>query len=92
MQRLFCALRSVKHCVSVFKAFRLYVIDQVKVETLYLPGNRASLGGEDMHLAISIDEAVGLIPDGATVMLSGVMGVGVPDRIVHGLAEAGKRT
>lgn len=45
-----------------------------------------------MHLAISIDEAVGLIPDGATVMLSGVMGVGVPDRIVHGLAEAGKRT
>ncbi|WP_417263343.1 CoA transferase subunit A [Celeribacter sp.] len=44
-----------------------------------------------MHLAISIDEAVDLIPDGATVMLSGFMGVGVPDRIVRGLAEAGKK-
>lgn len=44
-----------------------------------------------MHLAISIEEAVGLIPDGATIMLSGFMGVGVPDGIVHALAEAGKK-
>ncbi|AJE44782.1 CoA transferase subunit A [Celeribacter indicus] len=44
-----------------------------------------------MQLAISLDEAVRLIPDGATVMLSGFMGAGVPDGIVHALAEAGKR-
>ncbi|SFK10457.1 CoA transferase subunit A [Celeribacter neptunius] len=44
-----------------------------------------------MHLAISVEEAVDLIPDGATVMLSGFMGVGVPDGIVHALAGAGKR-
>ncbi|MCA0042020.1 CoA transferase subunit A [Celeribacter litoreus] len=44
-----------------------------------------------MELAISIEESVDLIPDGATVMLSGFMGVGVPDKIVHALADAGKR-
>ncbi|EKE74290.1 MULTISPECIES: 3-oxoacid CoA-transferase subunit A [Roseobacteraceae] len=44
-----------------------------------------------MHLAISLHDAVDLIPDGASVMLSGFMGVGVPDGIVHALAEAGKK-
>ena len=44
-----------------------------------------------MHLAISIDEAVAMIPDGASVMLSGFMGVGTPDGIVHALAESGKK-
>jgi acetate CoA/acetoacetate CoA-transferase alpha subunit len=44
-----------------------------------------------MHLAISLHDAVDLIPDGASVMLSGFMGVGVPDGIVHALAAAGKK-
>lgn len=44
-----------------------------------------------MHLAISLHDAVDLIPDGASVMLSGFMGVGVPDGIVHALAASGKK-
>ncbi len=44
-----------------------------------------------MKVAISVDQAVDLIPDGASVMLSGFMGVGVPDRIVNALAAAGRR-
>jgi acetate CoA/acetoacetate CoA-transferase alpha subunit len=44
-----------------------------------------------MKVAISVDEAVDLIPDGASVMLSGFMGVGVPDRLVNALAAAGRR-
>ena len=44
-----------------------------------------------MHLAISLHDAVDLIPDGASVMLSGFMGVGVPDGIVRAMAEAGKK-
>ncbi|MBU0645346.1 MAG: 3-oxoacid CoA-transferase subunit A [Alphaproteobacteria bacterium] len=44
-----------------------------------------------MHLAISLHDAVDLIPDGASVMLSGFMGVGVPDGIVRALAAAGKK-
>jgi len=44
-----------------------------------------------MHLAISLHDAVDLIPDGASVMLSGFMCVGVPDGIVHALAAAGKK-
>ena len=44
-----------------------------------------------MHLAISLQEAVEMIPDGASIMLSGFMGVGTPDGIVHALAEAGKK-
>ncbi|GGG72196.1 acetyl-CoA--acetoacetyl-CoA transferase subunit alpha [Salipiger pallidus] len=44
-----------------------------------------------MHLALSLHEAVEMIPDGARVMLSGFMGVGCPDGLVHALAKAGKR-
>lgn len=44
-----------------------------------------------MHQAISIEEVVDIIPDGATIMLSGFMGVGTPDGIVHALANAGKK-
>ncbi|MEN8837225.1 MAG: 3-oxoacid CoA-transferase subunit A [Celeribacter marinus] len=44
-----------------------------------------------MHLAISIEEAVDMIPDGASVMLSGFMGVGTPDHIVAALAASGKK-
>ncbi len=44
-----------------------------------------------MHLAISLEDVVDMIPDGARVMLSGFMGVGTPDGIVHALAKAGKK-
>lgn len=44
-----------------------------------------------MKVAISVDEAVALIPDGASVMLGGFMGVGVPDRLLNRLAEAGRK-
>ena len=44
-----------------------------------------------MQQAISMQEAVEMIPDGARVMLSGFMGVGTPDGIVRALAESGKR-
>ncbi len=44
-----------------------------------------------MYQALTVDEAVELIPDGASVMLSGFMGVGTPDRMVRALADAGKK-
>ncbi|MDO6584099.1 3-oxoacid CoA-transferase subunit A [Salipiger sp. 1_MG-2023] len=44
-----------------------------------------------MHLAITLEEAVAMIPDGARVMLSGFMGVGTPDGLVHALAASGKK-
>lgn len=44
-----------------------------------------------MKTAISLDEAAALIPDGASVMLGGFMGVGAPDRMIRKLAEQGRR-
>lgn len=44
-----------------------------------------------MELALTLEETVDLIPDGASVMLSGFMGVGTPDGVVHALASAGKK-
>ena len=44
-----------------------------------------------MQLAISIEEAVDMIPNGASVMLSGFMGVGTPDQLVRALAASGKK-
>ncbi|MEN8831751.1 MAG: 3-oxoacid CoA-transferase subunit A [Pacificibacter sp.] len=43
-----------------------------------------------MHQALSIDQAVEMIPNGASIMLSGFMGSGTPDAIVRALAASGK--
>jgi acetate CoA/acetoacetate CoA-transferase alpha subunit len=40
---------------------------------------------------ISLQEAVALIPEGASLMIGGFMGVGTPERIVDELVRQGKR-
>jgi len=40
---------------------------------------------------ISAAEAVKIIPDGATLMIGGVMGVGTPERLIDELVRQGKR-
>jgi acetate CoA/acetoacetate CoA-transferase alpha subunit len=40
---------------------------------------------------ISLEKAVALIPNGASVMIGGFMGVGTPDRLVDELIRQGKR-
>jgi acetate CoA/acetoacetate CoA-transferase alpha subunit len=40
---------------------------------------------------ISVADAVALIPDGATLMIGGFMGVGTPERIVDEIVRQGKR-
>ena len=40
---------------------------------------------------ISLKDAVALIPDGASVMIGGFMGVGTPERVVDELVRQGKR-
>ncbi len=40
---------------------------------------------------ISIEDAVALIPDGASLMVGGFMGVGTPERLVDELVRQGKR-
>jgi acetate CoA/acetoacetate CoA-transferase alpha subunit len=40
---------------------------------------------------ISVTDAVALIPDGATLMIGGFMGVGTPERLVDELVKQGKR-
>lgn len=44
-----------------------------------------------MHRAISAAAAAALIPDGASVMFGGFMGVGSPDRIIAALVARGAR-
>src|SRR6185369_2878898 len=40
---------------------------------------------------ISVTDAVALIPDGATLMIGGFMGVGTPERVVDELVKQAKR-
>jgi len=40
---------------------------------------------------ISLDEAVSMIPNGASLMIGGFMGVGTPERLVDEIARQGKR-
>jgi acyl CoA:acetate/3-ketoacid CoA transferase alpha subunit len=40
---------------------------------------------------VSLQEAVGMIPDGASLMIGGFMAVGTPERLVDELVSQGKR-
>ena len=40
---------------------------------------------------ISLDQAVAMIPDGASVMVGGFMGVGTPERMIDELVRQGKK-
>ena len=39
---------------------------------------------------VSLDEAVALIPDGASIMVGGFMGCGNPHKIIDALSKSGK--
>ena len=40
---------------------------------------------------ISLDRAVAAIPDGASLMIGGFMGVGTPERVVDEIVRQGKK-
>jgi acetate CoA/acetoacetate CoA-transferase alpha subunit len=40
---------------------------------------------------ISVEEAVALVPDGASLMVGGFMGVGTPERVIDEIVRQGKR-
>jgi acetate CoA/acetoacetate CoA-transferase alpha subunit len=44
-----------------------------------------------MKTAITLDDAIATIPDGATLMIGGFFGVGTPRRLIQGLVSAGRR-
>jgi acetate CoA/acetoacetate CoA-transferase alpha subunit len=44
-----------------------------------------------MRSAITAEEAAGLVPDGASVMIGGFLAVGTPDRLVDALVARGAR-
>lgn len=44
-----------------------------------------------MKTATTLETAVAMIPDGATLMIGGFFGVGTPQRLIQGLVSAGRR-
>ena len=41
---------------------------------------------------LNLEQAVNIIPDGASLMIGGFMGVGTPERVVDELIRQGKAT
>ena len=55
-------------------------------------GERGRCGtGEWALQTVSLEHAVAMIPDGASLMIGGFMGVGTPERLVDELVRQGKR-
>src|SRR5271165_4946480 len=44
-----------------------------------------------MKTAITLEAAVAMIPDGASLMIGGFFGVGTPQRLIQGLVSAGRK-
>ena len=55
-----------------------------------LSGLRSPLTGASSMKPVSAEEAVAMIPDGATVMIGGFMGVGTPERLLDELVRQKK--
>src|SRR5262249_33951589 len=54
--------------------------------------NRLDVRGLNADMrTISLDQSVRMIPDGASVMIGGFLGVGTPERIVDEIVRQGKR-
>jgi acetate CoA/acetoacetate CoA-transferase alpha subunit len=49
------------------------------------------IGSWSIMKTISLEQSVAMIPDGATVMIGGFMGVGTPERVVDEMVRQGKR-
>jgi acetate CoA/acetoacetate CoA-transferase alpha subunit len=41
--------------------------------------------------AIALDQAIAMVPDGASLMIGGFMGVGTPERVIDEIVRQGKR-
>ena len=52
----------------------------------------ASERTKQMHKAIALSDAVEKIPDGASVMIGGFLGVGSPHRIIAELVRQGRKS
>jgi acetate CoA/acetoacetate CoA-transferase alpha subunit len=48
-------------------------------------------GGLSVMKTVSVENAVAMIPDGATLMIGGFMAVGTPERVIDELVRQGKR-
>jgi acetate CoA/acetoacetate CoA-transferase alpha subunit len=44
-----------------------------------------------MKSSTTLEAAIALIPDGASILIGGFFGVGTPDRLVQGLVDAGRK-
>jgi len=40
---------------------------------------------------VSLEQAVAMIPDGASLLVGGFMGVGTPERVIDEIVRQGKR-
>jgi len=50
----------------------------------------ARRGDTGVHV-VSLEQAVAMIPDGASVMIGGFMSVGTPERVIDEIVRQGKR-
>ena len=83
--------KSFAHSCSCHFDLRQWALVIFRPACVWLPNQAHAEADIPIMKTIPVEDAVAMIPDGASLMIGGFMGVGTPERIIDELVRQGKK-